>query len=67
MFLCDECNEPYQSNGDCSGICEDCRDERELRRMLDAMSEDEYVAFMHERSAKQSNMLFRTLLNLKVA
>lgn len=26
MFLCAQCDLPYESNGDCSGTCEDCRD-----------------------------------------
>lgn len=24
--ICNQCDEQYESNGDCSGICESCRD-----------------------------------------
>jgi hypothetical protein len=66
MFLCNECDEPYQSNGDCSGVCEDCRDKLEQQRMLDAMSAEEWEAW-HAQQARQSNMLFRSLNNMKLA
>ncbi len=64
MFLCNQCDEPYQSYGDCSGICEDCRDERELRQMLDAMTEDQYREFMR---ARQANIVFHSIKNWKLA
>jgi hypothetical protein len=55
MFLCNECDEPYESNGDCSGICQDCRDAIELRREIDAMDEETYVRFMAERTIANDN------------
>ncbi len=36
LFACNECDEPYESFGDCSGICESCRD-----RLAEQMARDE--------------------------
>jgi hypothetical protein len=55
MFLCAECDEPYESNGDCSGVCQDCRDAIELRRYIDGLTEEQYVAFMAERTIANDN------------
>jgi hypothetical protein len=57
MFLCNECDEPYASCGDDSGVCEDCRDAIELRREIDAMTEEQYVAFMAERTTNDNRAI----------
>lgn len=65
--ICNECDEPYESNGDCSGICESCRDEVAHRRMIDAMSESEYVAYKAALLQNTAHSIIRALTTKKAA
>lgn len=58
--LCLECDESYASEGDCSGICEACRDDIEEQRRIEAMTDIEYRILR----ARRDNAAWRAIMKV---